>query len=181
MKRLHLCLLLSVVVASNLFAQDLAKEIIDKVFYERKVVKVIFFDYKGIGEWPHRIPDGTFAFIIPDSTFQKQYPDILYDLAMSWAKERMVSVRTFIARPEGTTFVTNGSISNGTFKLLVRFDEINLSGAKAILVFHTTGVTLDNDMVGRYVKIAAHLKKRKNGWKISRLKIRKISCCDELI
>jgi hypothetical protein len=179
MKCLFSYLLFSFALSVNpLFSQDGTRDVIGKVFYKKKVFKIIFFDYKGVGEWPHRLPDGVFAFIIPDSTFQKQYPNILYDLAMSWAKEKMVSTRTFIAKPEGTVFITNGSIRNGTFKLLVRFDEMRIDDTKAIFVFHTTAVTYNAEMVGRYVKIAARLRKEKNGWKIKRLKISKIPCCD---
>ena len=178
MKRLYL--LFSVALVSNsLFSQDITKEVIKKVFYEKKVLSLVFFDYKGVGKWPHRLPDGVFAFIIPDSTFQKQYPNILYDLALSWAEEKMASTRTFIASPEGNMFINNNFLFDETIKLLIRFDQIRIDDTRAKLIFHTTSQRRYIDMSGRYVRIIASLKMGKKGWKIRHLKIKKIPCCDD--
>jgi hypothetical protein len=156
---------------SPLSAQDVAKDVIEKVFYEKKVHNVIFFEYKGTGQWPHRLRDGVFAFILPDSVFRGQYPDILNELAASWANEQMLSTKTFIARKEGTVFITNGSVGNGTYKLLIRFDKLQIEKEKAILIFHTTSVIPKRDSTVRYVRIKARLNKVDEEWKLIKLKV----------
>ncbi|NOS93527.1 MAG: hypothetical protein HOP30_16530 [Cyclobacteriaceae bacterium] len=156
---------------SPLCAQDAAKKVIEKVFYEKKVREVIFFEYQGTGQWPHRLRDGVYAFILPDSIFRGQYPNILNELAASWANEQMLSTKTFIARKEGTVFITNGSVGNGTYKLLIRFDKLKIEGEKAILIFHTTSVMAKKDSAVKYVRIKAMLNKVDEEWKLIKLRV----------
>lgn len=152
------------------YSQTEPKSVIKKVFYEREVFEKIFFDYKGIGEYPIRLPDGKFAFIVPDTTFQKFYPNIISDLASGWGAERMMHTRTFIRGETGSVLVNNSFFRDESMRLLILIDSLKIDPRRAYLVFHTTSEFFHSDMDGRYVKVTAALRK-KGEWKITDLKL----------
>lgn len=152
-------------------SQDSIGDVIEKVFYQEKLFKIIFFDYHEMSDTPFPLPEAKLAFIIPDTTFQKLYPDILSDMASGWGKEGMMHTKTFIKRPEGSVLVNNGFYMNPSMRLLVRIVGVGITNNKAFLEFNTTSQFLHDDMKGRYVWVKAHLKKKRGQWKISDLSI----------
>lgn len=152
------------------YSQIEAKSVIKKVFYERDVFEKIFFDYKGVGEYPIRLPDGKFAFIVPDTTFQKFYPNIISDLAFGWGAERMMHTRTFIKEETGSVLVNNSFFRDESMRLLILIDSLKIDSKRAFLVFHTTSEFFHSDMNGRYIKVTATLKKKKD-WRITHLEL----------
>lgn len=162
--------------------QDSVRDIISEVLYEKKIFEIIFFDHKGEGKWPHRLPDGKFAYIVADTTFGKFYPDIALQLAWGWGKERTLNQRTFIKKAEGSVLLNGDLFFQRTIRLVIRIDSLKIDGSEASLDFHTTSLLKNEEMLNRYVRVNAKLKKKKRGkdWKVKSLSITNYPCCDVL-
>lgn len=152
-------------------SQDSIRDIIEKVFYQDEVFNLVFFDYKEMNDTPFPLPEAKFAFIIPDSTFQKLYPNILFELASGWGRERMMHTKTYIRGTNGSVLVNNGFRMNHSMRLLIRIMNIQLDDNRAFLEFNTTSRFPNDDVKRRYVWVKAHLKKKSGQWKISNLSI----------
>lgn len=152
-------------------SQDTFKDVVGKVFYDEKVFKLIFFDYKEMTDTPFPLPEAKFAFVMPDSIIQSLYPNIMFDLASGWGKERMMHTMTYIRGNQGSVLINNGFRMNPSMRLLIQIVNFDLDGNKAFLEFNTTSRFRNDDMKGRYVWVKAHLKKKRGQWKISNLSI----------
>jgi hypothetical protein len=151
----------------------MTREVIDQVFYDERVFNIIFFQYKELNDTPFPLPEIKVAFIIPDTTFQALYPDVIYDMAAGWGREGLMHTKTYIKRDGGSVLVNNGFYMNPSMRLLVRILSIRFSGNSAYLEFKTTSQFLHDDMTGRYVRVKAKLKRKNSRWKVQRLLISK--------
>lgn len=152
-------------------SQDSIKSIIEKVFYQEEIFNLVFFDYKEMNDTPFPLPETKLAFIIPDSTFQKLYPNILFELASGWGRERMMHTKTYIRGNNGSVLVNNGFRMNHSMRLFIRIMNIQIEGNKAFLEFNTTRRFQNDNVKERYVSVKAHLKMKRGQWKISSLSI----------
>lgn len=144
--------------------------VVKAAFYDDKIYDKVFIDYKGIGEWPFVLPKGKYAFIVPDTTFQKICPNILNKLALGWARERKLQTMTLINEPTSTVFVSRSHDDN--IDLLVEFSLILINSENAKLIFNTTSLDLKESLRDRYIKAEVSLKKKKGKWRTKRVKIK---------
>ena len=149
--------------------QDTLRDIVKKVFYHKKVCHKVFSDYQGLGGPPHALPDGRYAFIFPDTTFQKIYPDILERLSLSWGTERKLFTITYIMEPDGIVFIKNDTEKNQKKSIL--FDLISISKKEAYIIFHTYWVWELRGENRPKEKFKCSLVNKKGQWKIKKIVI----------
>lgn len=121
-----------------------------------KVQASIPFDY-----WMENLP-------LPDTTFQKFYPNIISELASGWGIERMMHTRTFIRGETGSVLVNNSFFRDESMRLLILIDSLKLTLNVRLSCFiqqvnFFTGLWMD-------VTLTASIKKKKQ-WKIIDLKL----------
>jgi hypothetical protein len=177
MKNTFLIFSLLLTLNTQLTAQrDSLKQVIEKVFYHKRVSTRIFFEYQGIGEKPHVLSDGEYAFIYPNSIFQKFDPEILDRLANTWGSERKLYTVTYIKKPIGSVFIKSNVNSDPNLKFYILFQRITFLGKKAYLSFTTSCRREDADK-GTVTFFEADLRAKRNKWKITRLIIREEKNC----
>ena len=95
-------------VASGQLSDTIATAI-KALLLEDKVAEKIFFKYEGEGEVLYSLPAGNYAFISPDSTFQKVYRGILKEFPYTLVTDSLVYKNKFYKYSERAIYI------NGTF------------------------------------------------------------------
>lgn len=134
----------------------------------------MFFDYDGIGNPPFVLPKGKYSLIYPDSVFCIAYPEIAYDLSMTWANERKIQTLTYIKNDSGTVFVKSNGDNNMRFQIL--FDEIRISPNDAKVRFKTSCECRGNE-IGTMHFFDADLVLNGKDWEIKTLVTRDVYGC----
>jgi hypothetical protein len=170
-------LLLSCVSAELQAQQDTIQLLLDRVLFNRKVFPKVFFSYAGVGEYPHVLAPGTYSYIYPDSAFKEFYPDIIRDLSVTWGNERKVYTKTYLKHPgTGTVFIKSNVNSDPNLKYYLTFSSINIEGSKANVKFFTSCNCIDYQN-GRMMFFEAILDKRRDSWKVKKVKISRKEGC----
>ncbi|HTF17558.1 MAG TPA: hypothetical protein VK658_05765 [Chryseolinea sp.] len=167
-------LLISLLVFTNeaLFGQppQTVLDIIDRLLFHPKVYKFAFVAYMKDEAYTFNQPTDMVAFIMPDTTLRKVYPQVLADIAYSWGAERMLEMRTLSTRPEGTILVTNGFYHNPRIRLLIQFMKFDFTDTDASIEFRVTSEFNNKELANHYVRIWAKIVKANGAWKVERVR-----------
>src|SRR5260221_6413772 len=122
MKWVHSIILIT--LSHSAFAQisDNVAGALKALISTREVASKIFFEYSEGGEKPWALPPGKYAFIAPDTTFQKVYNGILDEFPYSVVTDGYVYKRIFFVDTSGSAYI-NCAIN---FELLVVFEKISV-------------------------------------------------------
>ena len=153
-------------VASGQLSDTIATAI-KALLLEDKVAEKIFFKYEGEGEVLYSLPAGNYAFISPDSTFQKVYRGILKEFPYTLVTDSLVYKKKFYKDSERAIYI------NGTFgyELMIVFKEISVVDDLAKIVFFTTSAKKEERYRDRYVLIKGYLTKENGRWRIDKYEI----------
>lgn len=165
-------------MAGQLYAQeDSIKILLSRVLYDKKVFPEVFFSYSGFGEYPHVLAPGTYAFIFPDSVFEKHYPDIIKKLSTTWGSEKKLYTMTYLQRPDmGTVFVKSDIYSDPNLKFYITLNMIAVDGNKATVKFSTSCNCIDYEN-GKRVNLDIGLVRKRNGWKVKAVQVLRVIGC----
>lgn len=151
------------------------REIISAVLYHKTVFEVASFNFRGYLEF--QPPNGRAAFIIPDTTLQKVYPNVLTDLAYGWGNERMLGTRTIARQDAGAIYVTNHFNGDSSMHVMVQFMRFEIHEKEAIVEFRTISQFNDPEMASKYVWVKAKLAHKSKGWRVINLTKRSTPWC----
>src|SRR5262245_13353622 len=118
--------------------EDVLMKLVGEVFYNKKIYGKVFFDYDGVGEFPHVLAKGKYAFIYPDSNFQAYYQNVHDKLSMTWGLEKKLYTMTYLINDLGTVFIKSNINSDPNLKYYIMFNEIQISESEAALKFSTS-------------------------------------------
>jgi len=176
------CLVFLLILPLRVWAQeDYLHQIVRTVFYNPSVSDKLFFDYTGDSiTFMDGYPKGMRgAFILPDTTLQKQIPNLLHLIGTSHGTEKYFMTITFLSRSNEKVFITS-HIMDPAILLYVDFDQISVSGKNAIVKFHTTSFPESKATKLNHFKVSCDLTKHRKGWKIRNLHVDPIDCCTPL-
>lgn len=161
--------------------EDDLRQILRVVFYHPEIFDKIFFQYSGT--------DITFlegyksgmkgAFVLPDTTLQSKFPNLLEIIGVSHSTEKYFLTITFLANRNGNTYIT-AHVMDPAISLYIDLDCIIIQKRKASVSFHTTSFSEISIMKERYIVVESELRKRRSGWRIGKMQISPIKCCTNL-
>jgi len=144
---------------------DTTASAIKALLLHEKVAEKIFFEYDVQGS----MPAGNYAFICPDTTFQRVYKGILDEFPYSLATDGLIYKRKFYADSVRAIYV-NGILD---FSLYIVFRKISVTAQTADIVFFTTSGFDKERFKGRYVTVTGHLRFEDGKWLVRTAKIEK--------
>jgi hypothetical protein len=136
-----------------------------------KIAKEIFLQYDE-RDWSgyYALPPGTYAFICPDTTFQKIYPSILEEFPHAIATDGLIYQKAFYRDS------VKGVYIDGSFgpQQNIVFTKIKVDSDTAEIEFFTTAwfnlIRFDNT----YVSVMASLRKKDGQWFVENCKVKRI-------
>ena len=125
---------------------DSTKNIIQTILLDKEVSEKIFFYYQGewIGEGV--LSSGNYAFICPDTTFQKMHPGILNEFP--YTDNPIYKVKFY--NDSTKAIYINGVIG---FELFIVFKEISINAQTAKISFFTTSRINQKRFKKKYVNV----------------------------
>ena len=148
---------------------DETENSIKALLLEDKVAEKIFFKYDNY-QGLYTLPPGNYAFICPDTTFQKVYRGILSEFPNTIASDSLLYMRKFY-RDQARGIYING---NYGYELWIVFKEISIGDEAAKIVLFTTSAVREEKYQNRYVLVTAHLSNKNNQWRVSKHEIKPI-------
>jgi len=161
--------------------EDNLRQIIRTVFYNPDVFDKIFIEYTGNKTtFMEGYPEGMKgAFVLPDTTLQHRFPNLLDLVRISHGTEKYFMTITFLSNPYGNVYIT-ANVHDMAILYYVDFEIINIKGKTANIEFHTTSFPESKGTKLNHFKVACDLIKRRKGWKVKNLHIDPIECCTPL-
>lgn len=153
-------------------------DIIDRLLFSPKIYRLVFVPYIYDEKYQHKQPTGKVAFIMPDTTLRKVYPNVLTDLGYAWGTERMLDMRTISRRPEGTIIVTNGFNYSPRIRLLIQFMQFDVTDKKALIEFRITSQFVHKDLKDHYFRVRSKMSKVNGIWRVSHVRCKKAPWSD---
>jgi hypothetical protein len=167
---------LSPIIILCLFANIAHAQISDQVaqaiktlLLDGKISEKIFVEYNQSGGL-HELPPGKYAFICPDTTFQKVYLGILRELTYSIKTDSLLYKKTFY-RDSTQSIYINGRIG---YELWIVFQNISVDENSANISFFTTSFRNEQLFRDKYVDVVGRLVKDESGWRIVKREIKAI-------
>jgi hypothetical protein len=144
---------------------------IKALLLHKDLVDHIFF-YYDTSDWRGDFfpPPGNYAFIHPDTNFQKIYPNIINEFPNTLNTDGILYKRTFYRGGHRGIFI-NGTAS---VELEVVFTEINIGANEARINFLTTAWMNFDKFRGKYIEGGATLRKKGGHWYVKKITIKKI-------
>lgn len=135
----------------------LAEEVSEKVFYYYED------EWRGAGQ----LGIGTFAFVCPDSTFQKLYKGILDEFPYTDS----ITYKIKFYKDTTRAIFIDGIIA---FELFIVFTEIEIASETAEVSFFTTSRFNQERFRDQYVQVTSDLYKVDGKWKVLNCRIKPI-------
>lgn len=150
---------------------DDSREVIKKTLLDDSIRQKVFFTYDG-SEWrgAFQLSAGTYAFIVPDTTFQKIYKGILQEFPYSIKTDGLLSMRRLYSDSTRTIYIS-GRVGP---ELCIVFRKIEIKSDSAIIEFFTTSFGNQKRFDERYIAGTAHLQKSNGMWHVKESKIQRI-------
>ncbi|HEY5749167.1 MAG TPA: hypothetical protein VIU12_24025 [Chryseolinea sp.] len=123
------------VQTSSLFGQENnLHQILRTILYQPEVFDKVFFEYRGskITFMEGYEPGMHGAFILPDTTIQHEFPNVLDLVGTSHGTEKYFMTITFLSNPNGNVYITS-HIADPGIRLYIDFDRISIDKEKAIV------------------------------------------------
>lgn len=161
--------------------EDNLRQVVRTVFYNPEVFNKIFIEYAGDKiTFMEGYPAGMKgAFVLPDTTLQNGFPNLLDLVGTSHEAEKYFMTITFLSHPRGNVYITS-NVHDMAILFYVDFENIYIKGKTANIAFHTTSFPESKGTKLNHFKIDCDLVKRGNGWKVKNLRIDPIECCTPL-
>jgi hypothetical protein len=161
--------------------EDNFRQVIRTVFYNPKVFGKIFIEYSGdkmtfMEGYPVEMKG---AFVLPDTTLQKRFPNLLDLVGTSHGTEKYFMTITFLSHSRGNVYITS-NVHDMAILRYVDFDRVSINKKTAQVEFHTTSFPESRGTKLDHFKIVCELAKRRKGWKVKDLRIDPIECCTPL-
>lgn len=139
---------------------------------EEKVSKKIFFKYDD-RDWrgAYKLPPGNYAFICPDTTFQKAYKGILNEFPYTIATDGLLNLRKFYKDSTRAIYINGGIVS----ELCVVFKKIEVNQETATIIFFTTSLGNQIRFEDRNVLVTGHLRSIGGRWKVEKCELKAIA------
>jgi len=152
---------------------DRARDAIITILLSNAVERCVFFDYPP-GTWngAHQLTGGRYAFIPPDTTFLKIYPNIREELPYTVRTDSLVYVKKIYSDTLRGIYV-QGILAAGY--LFTVFTKLEVNSSRAEIDFFTTSLFDRASFKENYVQVQSTLVRRGNKWVIETCHLEKIN------
>jgi hypothetical protein len=179
----YLATILSLILlsCSNSLSQQNTEQLewLELSLFHKKAFDKIFFEYDTNNVYPGISPSGKCVFILPDTIFRTILPGVLARIDYSYQNEHMPLTTRLIQNKKGTIY-SSTYLLNGEIIKWIRFDHFTMKDKEINLSYHTTDYGGKfNPKTLQFHRVKCILKKTGSEWKVKKISIQRIGCCDD--
>ena len=141
---------------------DSVASAIQTLLLQKEISEKIFFYYDKEWNGSYHLGSGTYAFICPDTTFQRVYKGIIGEFPHTMRTDGLLYKRNFYKDSVRAIYI-NGIMA---FELYIVFTDISVTSDSASISFFTTSSRELDRFMDRYVNIKGRLVKKQGQWSV---------------